>query len=940
MSFELNIVAAPPPAKPAPKKPSAPKPAAPTQSSEGVSQEAKPLAAAPASQPLIQSAEALSGSSSSSSSSAPAKKRKAQVEQAPPTVVTPAAPDPLPRTTNSSEKKEKADKKKSRYAKNDDGGASSRMLEQQLMGRKQDPSRAAPLPSTVKLDSTPTNAKTTFSATTFDELSLDPYLQRHVSSKLGLTNLTPVQQHAIPLILGGGDLLVRSPTGSGKTLAYALPITQQLVTKGPRMVTREAGTFAVVLVPTRELCLQTHETVEKLANPYPWLVTSCLMGGERRKAEKARLRKGVTLLVGTPGRVADHCEATSAWQLRECSTLVLDEADRLLDLGFQKSIDTILNALERARRGMGGAGGAGGAIGAIGATGAEPTDGVVAQRPARQTVLLSATLNKGLRELAGRSLTDHATLQLKQGGEAEITLPASKGGGVVIGEAGASMALMDTKSAEGADDGDADVDDGNAGDEQPANQPEAPGAAMGDVQYNAPSGLLQSYVLVPTRQRLTALLAFVRSRFAEASAASGGSNGGGGGGGSGDCKMIIFVSSCDEVDFLYELLSVAGEWPNLKEAMKAAGHATARDLVNTPGMWMGGEEEEEEEKEQARWWSAKDGRSYGGDEQDDDEDGGGGRYGDGDGDDEGGGKAMGRKHKGGLPRALARGVGKKAQGDGLSFDCPMLGCAMLRLHGKMSQRDRTQAFVRFRRMRSGVMVCTDVAARGLNLEGVHWIVQQSLPSDAKEYLHRAGRTARLGQRGHAVLMMHPSELPFLSLLREAGVAPKELKFASLQAALCPGGGKKEIYVLELALQRQLETAVAEAAFLHEAASAAYQSYLKGYAAHSKAVRRLVHVGQLHLGHLAKSYGLKEVPSKLSGQMQKKLNNARQGQGTTTYLAGAEYVSKQARQELSGGGMYGKAGKKRKAGLPLAERMKRQKGAQPVGSSAFVSEFGG
>ena len=88
---------------------------------------------------------------------------------------------------------------------------------------------------------------------------------------------------------------------------------------------------------------------------------------------------------------------------------------------------------------------------------------------------------------------------------------------------------------------------------------------------DAPSGLLQSYVLVPTRQRLTALLAFVRSRFAEASAASGGSNGGGGGGGSGDCKMIIFVSSCDEVDFLYELLSVAGEWPNLKEAMKAAG---------------------------------------------------------------------------------------------------------------------------------------------------------------------------------------------------------------------------------------------------------------------------------------------------------------------------------------------------------------------------------
>ena len=232
----------------------------------------------------------------------------------------------------------------------------------------------------------------------------------------------------------------------------------------------------------------------------------------------------------------------------------------------------------------------------------------------------------------------------------------------------------------------------------------------------------------------------------------------------------------------------------------------------------------------------------------------------------------------------------------------------------MSQRDRTQAFVRFRRMRSGVMVCTDVAARGLNLEGVHWIVQQSLPRDAKEYLHRAGRTARLGQRGHAVLMMHPSELPFLSLLREAGVAPKELKFASLQAALCPGGGKTEIYVLELALQRQLETAVAEAAFMFEARApptsptSRLRRALQGGAP-------LVHVGQLHLGHLAKSYGLKEVPSKLSGQMQKKLNNARQGRPRRPYAR-----RRRVRLEAGAAGgraasAAGKAGKKRKEGCP-------------------------
>ena len=915
MTFELNIVAAPP--KPA-ARPAAPKlvaPSAPT---------ATAVDAGSYSAPPVRSTE-KSNYATPDPVPAPKKKRKVPIEYEAPAAAMPVpsvAPDegaaPAEQTT-----KIAVAVKKNRYAKDGRPSASSREQEQRLLG-KQDPSKAVALPATLHLEREPANPFATFSATTFGELPLDTYLQRHVTSKMGLERLTPVQQHAIPLILGGGDLLVRSPTGSGKTLAYALPIIQNLLRRGPGVVTRSAGTFAVVLVPTRELCLQTHECVEKLASPYPWLVTSSLMGGERRKAEKARLRKGVALLVGTPGRVADHAEATSAWQLRECCHLVLDEADRLLDLGFQRSIDTILDALDRARR--------------VDETvhGASPLD-PQPERPAsaaapRQTVLLSATLNKGLRELAGKSLKDYATLQLSHTGETEFTPPPSAAGSEGVGLSAATSHAFATAAASAAAakatqaanlDAIAETGATAAGDD-----------AGSDQKLDAPSGLLQSYALVPTRQRLTALLAFVRSRCMEAAAAGSGSEG------AADCKMIIFVASCDEVDFLYELLSVSGEWPDVKEAMKAAGHATARDLVNKPGMWMGGEEEEEAEAEQARWWNADKGRSYGKGDEDDDGEGGG------DDDDDDTGRDPGRSGKGRKPKAadkkaLAKGVGKKAQGDGLSFECALLQCTMLRLHGKMSQRDRTQAFVRFRRMRSGVMICTDVAARGLNLEGVHWIVQQSLPTDAKEYLHRAGRTARLGQRGHAVLMLHPTELPFLSLLREAGVAPKELKFASLQAALCPGGGKKEIYVLELALQRQLETAVAEAAFLHDAASAAYQSYLKAYAAHSKTVRKLVHVGQLHLGHLAKSFGLREVPSRLSGQVQKRLANARQGQGTTSYLAGAEFVSKQERQELSGGGMYGKAGKKRKAGLPLAERMKRQKGARPVGvRHADVSEFGG
>ena len=123
-------------------------------------------------------------------------------------------------------------------------------------------------------------------------------------------------------------------------------------------------------------CQQTHEAVEQLSRPFPWLVTSILMGGERKKAEKARLRKGVAVVVATPGRVCDHLESTTVFCLARCELLVLDEADRLLDLGFQKTIAAILAALESR----------------------------AASSAARVTALLSATLPPSLRELAGAAL--------------------------------------------------------------------------------------------------------------------------------------------------------------------------------------------------------------------------------------------------------------------------------------------------------------------------------------------------------------------------------------------------------------------------------------------------------------------------------------------------------------------------------------------------------
>jgi ATP-dependent RNA helicase DDX31/DBP7 len=237
----------------------------------------------------------------------------------------------------------------------------------------------------------------------------------------------------------------------------------------------------------------------------------------------------------------------------------------------------------------------------------------------------------------------------------------------------------------------------------------------------------------------------------------------------------------------------------------------------------------------------------------------------------------------------------------------LLGARLLRLHGNMEKQQRAAAFSAFRAAASGVLLCTDVAARGLNLQGVHWIVQYDLPSDPKEYVHRVGRAARLGQQGAALILLHPSEAPFLQLLQAKGMQLKELSFGSLQAALCPGGSTRDIYLLELALQRQLEERVKRTPYLHAAASAAYQSYVRAYSAHSKAVQRVLHVGQLHLGHLAKSFGLRETPTAVAKQHTKR---QRQTQPKET--------------------------KRKRKGLALSERLQqRQKTAMPIGG---FSEF--
>ncbi|PSN52014.1 putative ATP-dependent RNA helicase DDX31 [Blattella germanica] len=213
-----------------------------------------------------------------------------------------------------------------------------------------------------------------FSTSDFKELTLHPFTVSNLDQNLGLQKLTTVQQKAIPILLNGSDALVRSQTGSGKTLAYALPIVEQLHSIRPKL-TRADGIRAVVVVPTRELALQTYEWFVKIVKPFTWIVPGYLIGGEKRKSEKARLRKGITVLIGTPGRLLDHIQHTKALHLDYVKWLILDEADRLLDMGYEKDIGSFVEELNKQSNGA-----------------------------PYQTVLLSATLTNAVERLAGLTL--------------------------------------------------------------------------------------------------------------------------------------------------------------------------------------------------------------------------------------------------------------------------------------------------------------------------------------------------------------------------------------------------------------------------------------------------------------------------------------------------------------------------------------------------------
>jgi len=212
--------------------------------------------------------------------------------------------------------------------------------------------------------------------TAFNEFGLDDKISAAVES-LGFETATPIQDISIPVLLEGKDVIGRARTGSGKTAAFGLPMLEKVKDGGPNV-------RALVLAPTRELAIQVGEAVKSFSKNLK-IRTTTIYGGAPYGPQLKALRKGVTVVVGTPGRVIDHMKKGTL-DLSSLDMLVLDEADEMLRMGFIEAIEEVLEAL--------------------------PAD--------RQIALFSATMPKAIERIAKKFLVDPVILPVEDDGVEHI----------------------------------------------------------------------------------------------------------------------------------------------------------------------------------------------------------------------------------------------------------------------------------------------------------------------------------------------------------------------------------------------------------------------------------------------------------------------------------------------------------------------------------------
>uniref|UniRef100_A0A182YRF1 ATP-dependent RNA helicase n=1 Tax=Anopheles stephensi TaxID=30069 RepID=A0A182YRF1_ANOST len=442
-----------------------------------------------------------------------------------------------------------------------------------------------------------------FSNHSIESLDIHSHSKKNIADLLHFKQLTMVQSKAIPLLLKGNDALIRAQTGSGKTFAYAVPLVENLHVIRPQ-ISRSEGIKAVVIVPTRELAIQTYELIQKLLKPFKWIVAGYLTGGEKRKTEKARLRAGLNILIATPGRLCDHIRNTESLKFTDIRCLVLDEADRLLELGYEKNVKQIIDAIHNGQQGI--------------------------QFNKIQTVLLSATLTASVKELAGLTLNDPVFIETSE------------------------VSLSQTSSSN--------------------DMPYCVDQLLNITEYvSMPDTVKQRYLIVPPKLRFVALSALIVTEQRKKPS-----------------KLLVFMATQDLVDFHYDVMIEVLTLQKFGTNCLNESSNVEKDLC------IGVDNKNES--------------------------------------------------------------GKNALLPGLKF---------YKLHGRMTQIERCSVFHAFRETTAAVLICTDVAARGIDIPLVDLVVQYHAPQILADYVHRVGRTARAGESGKAVLFIEPSEMDFIKIKEQS-----------------------------------------------------------------------------------------------------------------------------------------------------------------------------
>lgn len=522
-----------------------------------------------------------------------------------------------------------------------------------------------------------------FSDVSPESLHLQDRVLSVLVHKMNITKLTQIQADSFSPIVNGKDVLIRADTGSGKTLSYLIPIMQKLVLDFPKdtnPINRSMGPLVVIVCPTRELCLQTATVVDKFKSQMPYITPGTLLGGEKVGSEKKRIRKGINILITTPGRIIYHVKNSQNLQFPNLKFLVLDEADRLLDMGFLKPITELIHTL-----------------------------------PERQTILLSATLPPQLKELTELSLKNPVNI-----------------------------------------------------------------GTMKSEDFSIPPTLCQRFVVVRPKWRLTALAALLRRCVNDIP----------------DMKAIVFINNCLSVDFHYTFFNY----------FKYMTPAERRERKSKPRNLNQENKRDEESK----------------------------------------------------GNATIKDIHASTDNDEIGGYSPYLKCPIFRIHGNVDQIDRAKTISKYTTEKTAVLFCTDVAARGLDIPGITTIIQYDPPIDTEDYVHRVGRTARIGNDGIAYLFLQDFELGFINLLENKKVNIKEYGFQRLvkRAVAAMKGDDDDLC---FAAMKKETVSTVEDNDLENLAARAWASSIKAYTSHKKETRLIFDKTKLHLGHMAAAFGLEKTP---------------------------------------------------------------------------------